>query len=86
MLFATLGSINDGNITDATVNAISPAITVEPYAIPVVTPNNFPAPVAKSAIPAVTNPIIINGITNFKNDENKLLAVTSTLTKNSGAN
>ena len=66
---------------DATIKANVPATIVEPYAIAVVTPNNFPAPVARSAIPAVTNPIIINGITNFKNAENNELAVTIIFTK-----
>ena len=64
--------MKDGNINDATINANVPATIVDPYAIPVVTPNNFPAPVARSAIPAVTNPIIIKYILykrgyNYKN-------------------
>ena len=66
------------------MNAKVPATKVEPYAIAVVIPNNFPAPVAKSAIPAVTNPIIINGITNDKNDENNPLIVTNTCITGAG--
>ena len=82
---ATLASIKFGKINVDTTNDNNPAIKVEPYAIPVVIPNNFPAPVAKSAIPAVTKPIIINGITNFRNAENKVLTVTNICTIISGA-
>ena len=73
---AELAFIKEGKIVIATVYASNPAIIVEQYAIPVVIPNNFPAPDVKSAIPAVTKPKIINGITNCKNEANKPLIVT----------
>ena len=77
--------INVGKIVIATTYASNPAIIVEQYAIPVVIPNNFPAPDVKSATPAVTKPKIINGITNCKNEANKPLIVTKTSITTFGA-
>lgn len=85
MLLADSGVIKEGKKLVPTKYAVNPENNVKQYASPTVIPKSLPAPVPSSAIPAVTNPKIINGIIKPKKFPKIEVKVTNTLSSQTGA-
>ena len=72
----------NGKNMESVTKANVPASSVEPYAIPAVMASSFPASEPKSAIPGITNPIMISGMIKLRKLPNTPLKVAKIWTGN----